>query len=138
MALKRNDIIDAIVAKVTALPGVRTVTRRVRDFSFSEMPAVLVVSDSHTAAAEPAMPALWRMSVKLLVYVHDASQAGPSAPLHDLIDAIEAAFEPPGGQPANTLGGIVSDARIDGTVTIDDQLGDVAVAEVPLVITAAA
>jgi hypothetical protein len=136
VALTRNTIIDAIVTRVAAVSGVRNVTRRVRDFSFSEMPAVLVVSDSQTAGANPADPALWRLTLKLLVYVHDASQAGPSAPLHDFLDAIEAALEPAPGQPANTLGGLVADARIDGTVTIDDQLGDVAVAEVPVVITA--
>lgn len=143
----RKAIFAALFAKVSGLAGLQTVSRRVRawgDVQPPDQPALFQVEGKQTASPRPGigLGTVWTFHAELVVYAHvENTVAGADLVdlLNDLVDAVVAALAPLPGLDTQTLGGLVTDVRIDGTIdTSEGRLGDQSVAIIPLVITATA
>lgn len=86
-------------------------------------PAVMVIEGPQTAQEKgPFGLVQWSMRAIVLVYFKtDPAQDGtiPAVQINDLLDAFEAAMRAPNGG-AQTLGGVVVNAQLDGAVGFDD------------------
>jgi hypothetical protein len=147
MALDREAIYAALFARLEALPGFVTVSRRWKhwdDVDRTQQPALFLTQGNETPTQERGMPPAWRLLPTIYIYArHDADpQAIPGQTMNALIRAVEGALErqpnevEPFGGPeewGTTLGGLCSHCRISGTVETDEGLmGDQAVTIIPL------
>jgi hypothetical protein len=152
MALNRTEILDALYAKLSALPGVITFGRRVRmpeEIPPSEQPALLMLPGIQTVDAEAGRPAVWTLNVDVVLYAYEDTPEGPSSTLNTLITTVEEALEADPTEPRavnarfgaslyTTLGGRVAACRINGTIETDGgALGPQAVAVIPVQILTA-
>lgn len=151
MALDREALYTALFARLQALPGFVTVSRRWRpwsEVSKEEQPALFLAQGNETPTQQKGLPPAWRLDPTLYIYArNDADpEAIPGTTLNALLRTVEGALErqpvetDPFGGPeewATTLGGLCSYCRISGTVETDEGLlGGQAVALVPLEILA--
>lgn len=94
MAIAREPIIAGMAARLAAIPGVVTFTRKPRDVEPAAQPAIVMVQAEQSGNQDdPGLPTMWTMNVELYVYVHGDDADGPAADLNSLIDAIDAALE---------------------------------------------
>lgn len=139
----RRAIFAALFAQLATVPGFKTRSRRLRawgDVPPIEQPALFQVEQTQDAARAPRQPTKWTFHAELAIYAH-ARNTAPGADvvdlLNDLVDGVVAALEPSPGQECQTLGGLVTDLRIDGAVETDEgRLDEQAVAVIPLLIIA--
>lgn len=149
LALDRDPIFQALLARLRAIPDLGAVEDRFRPWSSvdaGETPCAYLVKGSETPSNERGFPPKWRISAKLYLYTHSANRMDMSAQrqANILLTRIEAALERTeaevqgGDLPyATTLGGLVSHAWIDGPVDTDEgTLGDLAVHIIPIDIMA--
>ncbi len=136
----RNEIITALVAKLTAAWPFVVVTRRNRDpkqLSVADTPAMIVVElpEDISRPSPDAQPKI-TLNVAALIYVDVGpdENAIPAAVLDDILDAVFVALAP--DSPAfsrQTLGGLVQWCMISGQ--IDRSSGDLtgkAAAAIPI------
>lgn len=135
----REAVYAALFAKLQSLPGVVTVSRRLRnvqDVQPEEFPAAFQLQGQQDASYQGNTPAkfMWRADWLLYVHVEDPASA-PSTQLNTLIDAASALLNPPPGSNKQTLGGLVEYCAIDGAIQVfEGVLGDRAVAVLPITI----
>jgi hypothetical protein len=141
--ITRETIYAALAAKLAAIPGVKTFSRRLRhwnDVSPVDMPAVFMVQKSEIAEQKRGFPTKWNMSVLVYVYVKtDGDHSSiPAQLINPIMDAIEGVLKPNCNGVADLgLPGVVSHAWIDGSIETDEGvLGEQAVAIVPIAILA--
>ena len=139
MTALREPIYAALFARLTAIPGVATASRRLRhwaDVPPAEQPALYQVQKGETVTERRGLPPRRVLAVELFLYAHSGGDpaVAPAQILNPLIDAIEAVLAP--DDPASgvqTLGGRVAHAWIEGRIETDEGvLGDQAVAIVPV------
>jgi hypothetical protein len=137
MSVAREAVYAALFAKLSAVPGIRTASRRLRhwaDLPPSQQPALFQVQKAEAIGLEDGLPPRRQLSVELYLYA-TGSDPGvpPSSILNPLIDAIEATLAPVTPGTTQTLGGLVQHAWIAGRIETDEGvLGDQAVAILPV------
>jgi hypothetical protein len=149
MAVNRTAILDALYARLSDVPGIETLERRLQSFADvdpSQMPYVAMIAGNQSVEPQRGAPSKVTMFVDVYVYVHEASKEGPWRKLNEIISAVEATLERQPGETrtadarfsdpthnTTTLGGLVSSCYIAGEIETDEgALGDVAVAIVPI------
>jgi hypothetical protein len=97
-----------------------TVSRRLRlleEMDSTELPAAFLQLGSQTVTPRASTPPKRILRAHLLIYVAAPDDTQPSGPaLNNLIDAVEAALAPLPYLDAQTLGGAVTHAWIEGTI----------------------
>jgi hypothetical protein len=139
--MTRETIYAALFAKVSAISGLVTASRRLRhwsDVKSSEQPALFQIQKTEDPTQKRGLPTVWNLDADLYLYVHSGKDhsAIPSTQLNRFLDAIEAALAPTDPVTnAQTLGGLVSHCWISGRIETDEGvLGDQAVAIIPVAI----
>jgi hypothetical protein len=133
----REPIYAALFALAAGATSFVTVSRRLRhwsDVGAAEQPALFMIQKSETAEERRPLPAKWRASVDLYLYVQAPDElTSPATVLNPLLDAVETALAPDPVGHVQTLGGLVSHCWIAGRVQTDEGvLGGQAVAIVPI------
>lgn len=140
--MTREPVFAALFSLLGASGYFRTVSRdfkSIAEVSASDMPALFQVEGHQTATGQTGQPRVWKYLVDLVIYVHqqsaDPATTSQSQNLNLAIDAALASIASPVNR--QTLGGLVSDVRVNGTVEVMDGAGGaVAVAIIPLEILA--
>jgi hypothetical protein len=140
VAINTEAICAALEARLTGLPGVRTLSRRLRhwnDVPPEQQPAVFLVPGP--ASRNGSGPYAWTLTVSAYVYVRVPKATAVHATSYSaIVDAMAARLVPANPCDVNhTLGGLVHSARLTGPVENDEgNLGEQAVAIVPIQIIA--
>ncbi len=158
MALDREAIFEAIKNRLQNVPGIVSPCSR-KWASYADtppelQPALFLATGNEDAKGDRRQPTVWYLHPRVIVYTrHDADpDATPSTIQHQLLKAIEAAFElttaeaaqngpfvDAGQDPYTTLGGLVASCRIFGTVVKDEGLfQQQGIMEIPLEVIATA
>ena len=131
-------------ALLTPAGPFQTVSRRWQDpaqISPSDRPALFQVQKEELASTSVSgLPLNWKLTLDLVIYSAGAidSSTAPSTELNLLLDAVEAAVRSITPGLAQTLGGKVTDCRIEGKIEIVENVqGSVALAVVPIEIITA-
>lgn len=153
MALNREAIYTALLARLQTIPGLVTVSRQWRiwdDVPSVEQPALFLPHGNEQVSQVKGLPPSWRLTPVLWLYVRTDNDpaAAPGTSLATLTQAVEAALErradEQGGYAhtdtfGTTLGGLVAHCWIAGPIVTDEGiLGGQAVAQIPLEILATA
>lgn len=142
--MNREPIYAALFALLEGAAEFATVSRRLRhwgDVGAAEQPALFLAQKGETAIRNRGAPPKWTLAVDLYLYCRAPDElTSPAMAMNPLIDAIEAALAPVGGDAAlrnvQTLGGLVSDCWISGKIETDEgALGGQAVAIIPVALT---
>jgi hypothetical protein len=141
----REPIYAALFSLVADAAGFATASRRLRhwsDVGAAEQPALFLAQKSETAEQKRGLPTKWVCDLDAYVYCHAPDErTSPATVLNPLLDAIEVALAPLGGDTAvnaQTLGGRAWQAWITGKIETDEgTLGGQAVAIVPIRIVVA-
>jgi hypothetical protein len=134
--MNREAIYSALFALVSQAPGLVTTSRKLlhwSDVSPSQRPAMFMAQKSEQIANTTALPGRWTLMVDLYVYVSTQGADNPGAVLNPILDYITATLGNQFPGQAQTLGGLVQFARVDGMIMTDEgTLGDDAVAIIPV------
>ncbi|MBY4799898.1 hypothetical protein K6W78_07765 [Burkholderia cepacia] len=141
--MNREPIYLALFAKLQAIPGFVTTSRRLRhwnDVKPVEQPALFQVQVRENQRPRKGIPALVSFRCELYLYVNTGNALAdvtPATELNQFMDAIEAALAPDALTNTQTLGGTVSHCWIEGDVLTDEgALGPQAIAIIPVHILA--
>lgn len=145
--MNRESITQALSDRLETIVGLRTYSRKVRDFSQvtpSECPALFLGVGASEVLSEVGRPQLWRLEFIAYLYCHDGSSAGPSSQLNEYQDAIRSALDRDstdtagtGVGVATTLGGVCHAARVSTAQTDEGSFGDLGVALITIEVLAA-
>ncbi len=136
--MNREDIHAALFARLSAVPGFVTASRRLKHWSDTpsgEQPALFQAHRTESVQPRHGLPSLVTLDFDLYLYAKAADKsASPSSILNPLLDAVTAALAPDNPiDTAQTLGGTVAHCWIEGAIETDEgTLGDQAVAIVPV------
>lgn len=135
----REDIAVALFNRVSTVAEFVTKSRRLRhieDCAQTELPAIFqVTGDENWDASRPMVPTKKVLNFELWIYVGEPNPAGaPSMKLNPILDKLDTLFGQNGSElEVETLGGLVFNAKINGTIEIiEGVLGDKAMAIVPV------
>jgi hypothetical protein len=139
----REQIFAALFALASTATGFVTKSRTLRgwvDVAPPDQPAFFQVEGKQHAQSQPGVGTKWTFHAELVVYAHQANTVNGAdlvSVLNAQVDALVATLAPgPAGDP-QTLGGRVTDVRIDGDIeTSEGRLGEQAVAIIPVIIIA--
>ena len=136
----RETIYLALFSRLATISLLQTASRRLRhwdDVADTDCPALFLVAKNETPQRTLPLPSKRTFHADIYVYVKadQASDAVPASELNPVIDAIEEALQAEKISGRQTLGGVVHDCYIDGTIETDEGLlGSVAAALIPVVI----
>lgn len=145
MITARETIYAALFSQLQSALGssFKTISRRWQppdQVSPADRPAIYQVETGEVAATPQkiaGIPLVWNMKVDLVLYSAGNTDPGaiPSTELNSLIDAVESALQSVTRGLAQTLGGNVYTARIDGKIEIVENVaGAMAMAVVPVLL----
>ena len=139
--MNREPIYVAQFSLLAAVPGLVTSSRKLLHWSkvpAIAQPALFMAQGSEVAKRVTGQPTVWTLDVKAYLYVNTSGDVAPTTTLNSILDAIETTMNPALAGSHQTLGNLVHDARIEGTIETDEgTLGDQAVAIIPIrIITA--
>jgi hypothetical protein len=126
----RFDLGSGLVGFTTA----STKLKHWNDVQPTAQPAFFLSQGPQTPLPPPAPngPHAWHLDYTGRIYVNTQGETDPASALNPILDAIEAAFDPMKLGTAQSLGGLVQWARIEGTIeTFEGTLGDQEVALIP-------
>lgn len=132
----REQVYAALFAQLATLPGLKTVSRRIRnaqDMQPEEMPAAFQLQGEQIVKYQGNTPAIYTWKADWLLYTNNSDPTiSPTTQLNALIDAATAAIAPAFGK--QTLGGLVEYCAIDGNIQVFEgiALGNTAIAIVPV------
>lgn len=139
--MNREAIYAALFARLSAIPGLVTTSRKLRhwtDVPPPEQPALFQAQGNQTAQPQTGLPPKWLLSADVYIYVRTTGADAPGPVINPILDAVTDALAP--DNPVRntcTLGGLVEWARIEGAIETDEgTLGDQAVAIIPINILA--
>lgn len=120
----RNEVADALVAKLKTVEGVKVVVRRPVDFNHfqpDQMPAISIQQMPSAITPQKGLEgythAKKEMNFLLYVYTYEGTpEIPPSDQLNDICDAIETALQPDSYTAFQTLNDTVSHAWISGII----------------------
>ena len=141
--MNREQIYSALFAKLQAVAGFTTVSRRLKlwdDVPQSEQPALFMAQKRESATGEPGLNRVWTFEVDVYLYARtcDDKEESPATTINPLVDAVIAALAPDPITNKQTLGGLVQHAWIEGTIETDEGvLGEQGVAVIPILIKVA-
>lgn len=148
--MDRNALLDALRDRLKEMQGtlgVRTVSRRLKvppALGPGEQPAIFIPDPEGQDAEHRGrgLPPIWRLSVTLFVFVHNADTEGPSPKLQRILDEIETVLRRRDGEPrlndemrGTNLGGLcwgVQVVSVRATADLERHVVDQAVALVEL------
>ena len=122
--MNREPIYAALFAKVSAIPGLVTVSRRLRhwdDVPDVEQPALFQVQKRELQVPRKGLPAKVTFECELYLYANSGNDMSttPATLINPLMDAIEQALKPD-VNGFQTLGGTVSHCWIEGEILGDE------------------
>jgi hypothetical protein len=135
--MNRELIYSSLLGVLSAATGVNTVSRRLKhwaDVAPADQPALFMVQKSEMAQVTTGQPTRWSLRVDIYVYVRSSGDLPPATYLNPILDAVASVLNPDAvSNGPQTLGGLVTYARIEGTIETDEGvLGDQAVAIIPV------
>lgn len=104
----------------------------------AQYPALFQTQQDEVVIGKGNLPGVLKGSVNWWLYVYADSSTGkvPTQTMNPLLDAIQQALVPDSPTGALTLGGLVTQCHIDGTIKTDEgYLQDYSVAIIPIVFT---
>lgn len=140
MQQPRETLFAALFARVSAVPGLVTASRRlvhVNDVSPTAQPALFMAQTHQQAQYNTGRTTIWSLGAVLYLYVRDPAGAIPGQLFNSLLDGVEAALAPDNVQSnACTLGGLAQWVRIGDIETDEGTLGEQSIARIPIDISA--
>jgi hypothetical protein len=136
--MSREAIYAALFAKLAAIPGLQTSSRRLRhytDVPGQQQPALFLEQRNEgTAQGVPGLPGKRTLRVHVWLYVRvDDHAAIPATALNAWLDAVDTALAPEAATGKQTLGGLVAHCWVNGiTETDDGSLDSQAIARIPV------
>lgn len=135
--IDREAIHAALFARLSAIPGLNTASRRLKhwnDVPKEEQPALFQSKRDEDAQHETGKPTIWRLPFDVYVYTWTPEPDVPATAMNAMLDAVCAALAPNVAQgQRNTLGGLVHDCRIVGRIETDEgTLGSQSVSIIPV------
>lgn len=140
--MNRAEVIAAVRDRLQTVEGVMTVATRWKpaaQFAPEQQPVLIVVPDNQSAEHRArGLPPLWTLRATVCLYVYEDSEAGPSATLLGLCDAVEAALQIQPGEQVNdpswgtTLDGKCWGVQVTGIEIGGSDLGEQAAAFIDL------
>lgn len=133
----RETVYAALFALAAGSASFKTVTRRIKEYSDvaqATQPALLLVETGEKWDAFIGKPPVITLSCKFFIYCESGDPTQPvSTQINALLDAVMGALASTQWQNyRQTLGGLVSHARISGEVTIAEGLSGQSEAIVPV------
>lgn len=133
----REPVYAALFAKIAAASGFVTTSRRLlhwADVDPSMQPAMFMAQGSQLCDLQPrGLPSVWHLQAKVYVYAQTQDTDNPGTIINPILDAIATALQPNAIENAQTLGGLVTWCRIEGTIETDEgTLGNQLVAIIPI------
>jgi hypothetical protein len=98
----------------------------ITEISEGQFPAMMMCQSKEKAEVTGrGIPIRWRLLVEVVIYVDTTNdlESIPASLINPLIDAVELAIQPDVGNQSNlpqTLGGLVSQCRINGEIETDE------------------
>ncbi len=137
MNTPRETIYTALFALVSGAASFATASRRFRlitEVPVGQMPALYMSQAGETVARSRVAPPRYTMRVDVALYAQNPDASQSAAPqLNALIDAVEAALQPPVPGTDQTLGGLVSHCYLCGEIELfEGSLGNRAGAVIPI------
>jgi hypothetical protein len=139
----RKQIFAALFALVSGNAAFVTKSRTVKNWSEvgpADQPALFQVEGKQDGQVHPAAGTKWTFHAELVLYAHQANTVDGADVvdlLNELVDTVLTAIAPGPAFDQQTLGGLVTDCRVEGTIdTSEGRLGSQAVAIIPVVIIA--
>lgn len=141
--MNREAIATALFAKLESVNGITTFSRRLRHWGSvpaGEQPACFLSAGGEVYQhKQRGIPAIVEMDYSIYFYAQSNDSTLPQTLQNNFMDQLDLALKPDssGAVQALTLGGLVSDVRIDGKIETDEGLlGEQVVVIVPLKIIA--
>lgn len=139
MSIKRETYYGALAAKLKAVPGVKTFSRRlehVNDVPPGQQPAVYLAQTGQVPTYQPGRTIIWELSADIYVYVRDPKNKEPGVIMNPLMDSITSVFAPD-NQMVNacTLGGLCHKVEMGQIATDEGTMGEQAIAIIPITMT---
>ena len=141
--MNREQIYSALFAKLQAVAGFVTVSRRLRhwdDVPQAEQPALFQAQKRESVSTEPGLNPVWLLSLDLYIYARTGEDRdeSPATVINPLVDAVLETLAPDPITNKQTLGGLVQHAWVEGTIETDEGvLGEQGVAIIPIIIKVA-
>lgn len=138
MSIDRESIYQALFAKLSAIDGLKTKSRKLKhwnDVGPAQQPALFVAHKNEHTQPKQGMPPIKTLTVDVYVYVKTTGNQIPSTVLSKYLAAVDDVLKPDTAPFINkcTLGGLVEHCWIEGTTETDEgTLGDQAVAIIPI------
>lgn len=108
-SLDRDAILEALLARLQdGLAGeVKLFTRRLTTYLNTPLqPALVLLSERHSATTELGMPPIWRIAAEVLIYLETMeADASPETRLNALAGKVEDALERRPDEPRTAWGG---------------------------------
>jgi hypothetical protein len=136
--VNRELIYQALFAKLSAVPGLVTVSRRLAhwvDVPADQQPALYQSQKNNVYTPKKGFPGKVTFYCDIYLYTNSGNDpnATPSIQMNTLMDAIDAALAPDPATGVQTLGETVSHCWIEGDVITDEgTLGPQAVSIIPV------
>lgn len=136
--MSREEIFNALFNKVAAATTFKTSSRRLKhwnDVPAVEMPAIFQLETPQVYERQGrGLPAKKYFNAELFIYVYCPNSSDiPSTQINNALDAIETVLAPDPATGLQSLGGLVMDCWIKGTIEIyEGLLGDKAVVILPI------
>lgn len=136
MALVSENVYAALFARVSAVGGLVTTSRRLRhvnDVKPAEQPALFQAQLGQAHQYMQGRVTFVTLGAVLYLYVRNPPSAIPGQLFNGLLDGIRAALAPDNAMTnACTLGGIVHWVRLGAIDTDEGTLGEQCIARIPL------
>ena len=136
MALVRETVYAALFARLSAVAGLKTVSRRLLapgDVPAIKQPALFMAQTGQGAEYAVGRTVMWRLGAVVYVYVRDTPPAIPGSAINAIMDGITAALAPDNAnENACTLGGLVHWCRIGDVETDEGTMGEQSVIRIPI------
>lgn len=138
--MTREPIYEALFAKLSAIPGLVTTSRRLQHWSDVQpaaQPALFQAEGPEKQEPRKGLPAKVTLRCDIYLYVNTGNDltVTPGTTINPLMDAIEAALAPDPATLFQTLGGTVSHCWIEGDIVTDEGvLGAQAIKIIPVFI----
>lgn len=133
--MNRELIWSRLFALLSNLAGFADTGRKVIHWGdCANFPALYMEQGAETVTKSGrGLPCTYTMSAEIYLYARNESNGTPAVQINGLLDTVTAVFAPDLIDGMQTLGGLVTDAWIEGAIARDEGvLGDIGVAIVPI------
>jgi hypothetical protein len=133
--LNREAVWSSVFTLLSGVAGFAETGRKVVHWGdVSNFPALFMSQGTETVTKSGrGLPCTYTMSAEIYLYARNDSNDTPAIQINALLDAVTAIFKANELTGKQTLGGLVEDAWIEGSIARDEGvLGDIGVAVVPI------